>query len=73
MPGGRVYVINSPVLVLAVQRQPKTLSFWFLEATFAVGMAELSKEVKVALLENVHGEDERPSLFMDGMKVVHQA
>lgn len=72
MPRGRVYVINSPDLVLAVQRQPKKLSFWFLEATFTVGMAGLSKEAAVALLENVHGEDDRPSLFMEGMRATQK-
>ena len=72
MPRGRVYVINSPDLVLAVQRQPKKLSFWFLEATFTVGMAGLSKEAATALQDNVHGDDDRPSLFMDGMRATHK-
>ena len=72
MPGGKVYVINSPDLVLAVQKQPKKLSFWFLEATFTVGMAGLSKEAAVALQDNVHGEEGKPSLFMDGMKATHK-
>lgn len=49
MPGGRVYVVKPPDLVLAVQRQPSKLSFWFLEAAFAVGMAGLTKEAAVAL------------------------
>ncbi len=72
MPGGRVYVVNSPDLVLAVQRQPKKLSFWFLQVTFAVGMAGLSKEAAMALQDNVQGEDDRPSLFMDGMRATHK-
>lgn len=65
-------MINSPDLVLAVQRQPKKLSFWFLEATFTVGMAGLSKEAAIALQDNVHGDDDRPSLFMDGMRATHK-
>lgn len=72
MPRGKVYVINSPDLVLAVQKQPKKLSFWFLEATFTVGMAGLSKEAAIALQDNVHGDDDRPSLFMDGMRATHK-
>ena len=72
MPGGRVYVINSPDLVLAVQRQPKTVSFWFIEATFAVGMGGLSKEAAKALQDNIHGEDDKSSLVMDAMRVIHQ-
>lgn len=72
MPGGRVYVINSPDLVLAVQRQPKKVSFWFIEATFAVGMGGLSKEAAKALQDNIHGEDDKSSLVMDAMRVIHQ-
>lgn len=72
MPGGKVYVINSPDLVLAVQRQPKKLSFWSLEATFTVGMAGLSKEAAAALQDNVHGENDQPSLFMDGMRATQK-
>lgn len=64
LPGGRVYIINSPALVLAVQRQPKKLSFWAVEATFAVGLAGLSKYAEKELQDNVTGEEPRPSLFM---------
>ena len=72
MPGGRVYVINSPNLVLAVQKHPKRLSFSYLQSVFTVGMAGLSKNTAVALQENVHGEEDKPSLFFDGMKVTHR-
>jgi len=72
LPGGRVYIINSPALVLAVQRQPKKLSFWAVEATFAVGLAGLSKYAEKELQDNVTGEEPRPSLFMDAMQCMHQ-
>lgn len=65
-------MISSPDLVLAVQRQPKKLSFWVLEAAFLVGLAGLSKEAAVALQKNVHGDDDQPSLFMDGMRAMHK-
>ncbi|PVH86030.1 cytochrome P450 [Cadophora sp. DSE1049] len=72
LPGGRVYIINSPALVLAVQRQPKKLSFWAVEATFAVGLAGLSKHAEKEIQDNVTGEEPKPSLFMDAMQAMNQ-
>ena len=72
MPNGRVYIINSPDLVLAVQKQSKKLSLWFIEATFAQRMAGLSDAAAKTLLDNVHGENGQPSLFSDGMLAMHR-
>lgn len=72
MPEGRVYVINSPDLVLAVQRQPKKLSFWLIQTSFAAGMAGLSQKAAKAFQENVLGEGSRPSLFGDGMSATQK-
>lgn len=72
MPSGRVYIVNSPELALSVQKHPKKLSFWFIEATFATGMAGLSKKATEVLLDNIHGENNQQSLFMDGMLALHK-
>ncbi|TGO47955.1 hypothetical protein BCON_0257g00170 [Botryotinia convoluta] len=72
MPGGRVYVIISPDLVLAVQRQSKQLSFWHVEATFTVGMAGLSLHAAKIITHNVHGEEEGTSFFKSSMTLHHQ-
>ncbi|CCD53867.1 putative cytochrome p450 protein [Botrytis cinerea BcDW1] len=72
MPGGRVYIINSPELVLAVQRQSKQLSFWHVEATFTVGMAGLSPHAAKIVTHNVNGEEEGTSFFKSGMTLQHQ-
>ncbi|KAL8810235.1 MAG: hypothetical protein Q9200_002734 [Gallowayella weberi] len=72
MPGGRVYVINSPELAMAVQKQPQKLSAWFIEATFAIGMAGLSKGAAAALMDNVHGDTGQRSLFMEGILSTHK-
>ena len=72
MSGGRVYIVNSPDLVLEVQKQPTKLSFWFIEATFATGMAGLSMKAANAIRENVHSENGQPSLFMEGMMAMHR-
>lgn len=72
MPEGKVYVINSPDLVLAVQRQPKKLSFWLIQTSFAAGMAGLSQKAAKAFQENVLGEGSRPSLFGDGMSATQK-
>lgn len=72
MPRGRVYVINSPDLVLAVQRQPRKLSFWLIQTSFVVKMTGLSQKAAKVLQRNVLGEGGKPSLFGDGMLATHK-
>jgi hypothetical protein len=72
MPKNRVYIINSSTLAVALQKLPKKLSFWFVEAIFTVGMAGLSKNAAQALHDNTLGTEDRPSLFMDGMMEFHK-
>ena len=67
MPAGKVYVVNSPDLALAVQRHPKALSFWYLEALFGKRLAAISSEAGLRIMTNVHGEEDGPSLFWDGI------
>ena len=73
MPGGQLYVVNSPELVLSVQRHPKTLSFWFIEAKFSAILGGLSSKTEDILRSNVHGELGKTGLFLDGMKAAHKA
>ncbi|KAM3083783.1 hypothetical protein ACMFMF_001148 [Clarireedia jacksonii] len=72
MPSGRVYIINSPELVLAVQRVPKKLSFWHVEATFAVKMAGLSGDTGRMMMHNASGEEDGESIFAEGMIELHK-
>jgi hypothetical protein len=72
MPKNRVYIINSSDLVIALQKVPKKLSFWMVEAIFTVGMAGLPKHAADALQDNTLGMEDRPSLFMDGMMEFHK-
>ena len=67
MPAGKVYVVNSPELALAVQRHPKALSFWYLEALFGKRLAAISEDAGRKIMTNIHGEEEGPSLFWDGI------
>ena len=53
MAGGRVYVVSSPDLVLSLQRQPKTVSFWFIEGKFTAMLGGMSTDATDILLENV--------------------
>ena len=73
MLNGQVYVVNSPELVLAVQRHPKTVSFWFIEAKFTAILGGMSPSTSDKLLEHVEGAPGTRSLLVEGMKVTHQA
>ena len=41
---GRVYVVSSPDLVLSLQQQPKTVSFWFIEGKFTAILGGMSTD-----------------------------
>ncbi|KAF1957115.1 cytochrome P450 [Byssothecium circinans] len=41
--GGNVYVTKSPSLIYSLQRQPKSLSFWYFEAQFTAKLGGLSQ------------------------------
>lgn len=71
MPGGRVYVINSPDLVLAVQRNPTKFSFWRVEAAFTETLAGLSSFAAKILAENADGDNGQPSYLREGMAKIH--
>lgn len=71
MPGGRVYIINSPDLAIAIQHEAKKLSFWTVEAVFSAGMAGLSRSATKAIKNNVNGEKDEPSLLYDAMIKLH--
>ena len=73
MPGGKVYVARDLGNVQAIQKQSKTLSFWPMEAKFTGQLGDLSSEGRAILESNVMGAQGRASLFVEGMKMTHQA
>ena len=64
MLNSQVYVVNSPELVLAVQRHPKTVSFWFIEAKFTAILGGMSRSASDKLLEHVEGTPGTRSLLL---------
>ncbi|KAF4628996.1 hypothetical protein G7Y89_g9155 [Cudoniella acicularis] len=71
MAGNRVYVINSPDLVVAVQRQHTVLSFWSVAAAFTAQLAGLSSYAEKTFVDNSHGEEWKPSLMRAEMENAH--
>ena len=57
MLGSKVYVVDSPELIVSVQRQPKTLAFPPIEAKFAMTVCASSKEANDILNINVNGDE----------------
>ncbi|KAF2112222.1 hypothetical protein BDV96DRAFT_581378 [Lophiotrema nucula] len=43
MFSGNVYVVTLPELIYSLQRQPKSLSFWYFEALFTSKLGGLSQ------------------------------
>lgn len=73
MPGGRIYIVNSPDLISTIQKQPRVLSFWFIEASFTKNLGGISNEANTILLENARGDKGQKSLVVDGMRATHKA
>ncbi len=73
MPGGRLYVVNSPEVIGAIQKVPRVLSFWFIEATLTKNLGGISDKANAILLDNARGDKGSNSLVVDGMKATHQA
>ncbi|KAF2178173.1 cytochrome P450 [Zopfia rhizophila CBS 207.26] len=77
MPGGRIYIVNSPDLISTIQKHPRVLSFWFIEASLTKNLGGISNKANSLLLENAQGGQQgdkgENSLVVDGMKVRHKA
>lgn len=73
MPSSRLYVVNSPNLVLSLQRQPNVVSFWFLEAKFTATLGGMSKDASEKLKANLQSDRVSHSLLLKGLKATHQA
>lgn len=73
MPGGRVYIVNSPDYISTIQKNPRELSFWFIEASLTKNLGGISDKANAILLENARGEKGSNSLVVEGMKVTHKA
>ncbi|CAG8978492.1 hypothetical protein HYALB_00005067 [Hymenoscyphus albidus] len=57
IPGKKVYVVNSPHLIQAVQKQPKALSFRPIEAKLSGAVCGLSQKARDLIMKNVNGTD----------------
>lgn len=57
LPGSRIYVVNSPALISAVQRQHKVLAFMPLVAKASVKISGFSKTASDIINTNTNGED----------------
>lgn len=73
MPGGRIYIANSADVISEIQKKPRSLSFWFIEATLTKNLGGISDEANTILLDNARGDKGQNSLVVDGMKGTHQA
>ena len=67
-----MYVVNSPNIVRAVERQPKTISFWYVEAKATSRIGGMSKEANKKLLENLQGVHGKESLLLKGLDETHK-
>lgn len=68
-----MYMVNSPKLVKSLQRHPKIVSFWYVEAKFTAMLGGMSKAASTKISENVKNESTGRSLLIDGLRATHKA
>lgn len=66
-----MYILNSPDLVVALQRNSKTLSFQAYAAKFAAKLCGLSPEATKIVTTNIHGDGRSAGFGATFLNVVH--
>ncbi|KAI0972458.1 cytochrome P450 [Xylaria arbuscula] len=70
LPGLRLYVVNSPPLITAIQNQYRTLSFTALEGKVAVNVIGVNKAIGAVIERDVTSDD---GYLMNFPKYIHSA
>lgn len=65
MPGQKMYIVTTPDLIQAIQKQPKVLAFPPIEAKFALQVCGSSKDAHKILMSNVNGDEGDWGLSME--------
>jgi hypothetical protein len=73
MFGSTVYVISSPELMHSLHRQPRVISFWFMEGQFISLLGGMSPTSADALQANLGAADRDSSLLVEGLKITQLA
>ncbi|PVH96141.1 hypothetical protein DM02DRAFT_659491 [Periconia macrospinosa] len=73
MLGANVYVSKSPELLYSIQRQPKSLSFWYFEAQFTSRLGKLSHDGTEGSFRGVLPESTGDCPVIDCLKGVKMA
>ena len=60
-----MYIVTTPELIQAVQKQPKTLAFPPIEAKFAAKICGISAETHKIMMKNVNGDEGDWGLSME--------
>ena len=73
MPGSKMYVVTTPELIQAVQKQPKALAFPPIEAKFASTVCGSSADAHKILMKNVNGDEGDWGLSMESYAAMRTA
>ena len=68
-----MYIVTSPALIQAVQKQPKKLAFPPIEAKFASRVCGSSPEAQEILMKNVNGDQGDWGLSMEAYAAIKDA
>ena len=69
--GGQLYIVNSPKLIAAIERQPNAVSFWHVEAGSIGKIAGLRPDALDTVSRGVG--DDTNSFWLKGLRAIHHA
>ncbi|MCJ1244726.1 hypothetical protein MMC30_001925 [Trapelia coarctata] len=65
MPGQKMYVVTTPELIQAIQKQPRVLAFPPIEARFTTAICGTSEKAYKVLMVNINGDEGDRGLFVE--------
>ncbi|KAF2837754.1 cytochrome P450 [Patellaria atrata CBS 101060] len=71
LPGTKMYIVNAPQLIAAVQRQVQTLSFNTIAAKFSQKICGSSKEANDIVNFDILGKENSTSYLLSFFKAIH--
>ena len=70
VPGNQLYIVSSPELIASIEKQPKVVSFWHVEASATARLSGISQESAMKILDSLN--DGTHGLMLKGLNAIHQ-
>lgn len=70
VPGSQLYVVIAPDLIASVEKQPKVISFWHIEAKATARLSGISQKTAAKFLDSI--DDGADGFMLKGLNATHR-